>query len=147
MISDSATDTALSVEASALTATGADGEALLEAHLGQLRAMLEQGAVERARVWVQDLVRQWPNDEQVGHYARVLALPRVSVRPGHRGQSRQRERAWLREHARAYPGQWLAVLADQLIAADPDLDAVLTAVRETPGAERALLHFQPGTPD
>lgn len=121
------------------------GGAWRQAQLEHFRTMLERGAVEKARAWVQELARRWPDDEEVGHYVRVLALPQVSVRPGHRGPSRQSERAWLREQARGYPGQWLAVLADRLIAADVDLDVVLATVRATPGAERALLHFQPGS--
>ena len=34
-----------------------------------------------------------------------------------------------------------------LVAADPDFAVVLSAVRGTPDGERALLFFQPGTPD
>jgi hypothetical protein len=59
----------------------------------------------------------------------------------------EREYAWLQEHAAAYPGCWLAVLEDQLIAADPDFGVVVRAVRQTPEAERALLYFQPGAAD
>jgi hypothetical protein len=123
----------------------AAGDGPLEAQWAYLRDLLEQGAVEKARAWIEEMARQWPEDEVVHHYVRVLAPPRISVRRGHRGPSRQAERTWLRKHARDYPGQWLAVLADRLVAADPDLDVVLAAIRPTPEARRALLHFQPGT--
>jgi hypothetical protein len=134
---------ALSPSGPAAKDAGGDSQHALDTDLAQLRGMLERGDAEGARTWVKNLQQQWPDNELVRHYAQVLAPPIVSVRHGHRGDSRQRERAWLREHAREYSGQWLAVLADQLVAADPDLDRVLAAVRETSGAQRPLLHFQP----
>jgi hypothetical protein len=133
--------------ASANEAAENDRSRELNADLVRLRALLERGDVEGARAWVKELERLWPEADAVRHYARVLAPPQVSIRHGHRGPSRRRERTWLREHARQFPRQWLAILEDQLIAADADLDTVLTAVRQTPGARRPLLHFQPGTPD
>lgn len=142
---DSGSQTVVSADAAPAAGSSPVGQGRLEAELAYLRALLGQGAVEQARVLIEELARHWPDDETVRHYARVLAPPRVSVRRGHRGPSRQLERTWLREHAREYPGQWLAVLADQLIAADPDLDVVLAAIRQTPEAQRALLHFQPET--
>jgi Family of unknown function (DUF5678) len=124
-----------------------DRSQALDADLVRLRTLLERGDVEGARAWVKELQHMWPDSDEVRHYVEVLAPPRVSIRRGHRGPSRHNERAWLREHARQYPGQWLAILQDQLIAADPDLGTVLAAVRQTPDAQRALLHFQPGTSD
>lgn len=133
--------------ASATEVAEMDRDRALNSDLARLRALLEQGDVEGARAWAKELERLWPEADEVKRYAEVLAPPQVSIRHGHRGPSRQRERAWLREHARQYRGQWLAVLEDELIAADADLGAVLTAVNQTPGARRPLVHFQPGTPD
>jgi hypothetical protein len=147
MNSQSTVHTASASGASVNEAAEIDQSRELHADLVRLRALLERGDVEGARAWVKELERLWPEADEVTHYARVLAPPQVSIRHGHRGPSRRRERAWLREHARQFPGQSLAILEDQLIAADADLDTVLTAVRQTPGARRPLLHFQPGTPD
>jgi hypothetical protein len=63
--------------------------------------------------------------------------------PGKRTRSLRREQAWLSEHAAEYPGCWLAVFEDRLIAADPSLKTVLAATRKAIGEESALLHFEP----
>ena len=136
-----------SARAQVAAATSPDGSGELARDLAHLHALLEREDVEGARAFVSELETRWPGSDRVRHCAQVLAPPRVTIRHGQRGRSRQRERVWLREHAREYPGRWLALLEDHLILADPDLDAVLTAVRQTPGAQRALLHFQPGEPD
>ena len=54
-----------------------------------------------------------------------------------------KERAWLREHAHEYPGCWLAVYEDRLIAAHLRLREVVAAARAALGEEKALLFFQP----
>lgn len=113
--------------------------------LARLRELLENGSVEEARRLVSALERRWPDAERVRHFVQVLAPPVASVRPDLRWRPLDRERAWIREHAASYPGRWLAVLEDRLIAADPSLRVVLTTVRQTPGGEGALLHFQPGS--
>jgi hypothetical protein len=143
----SALHAAAASDTSASEATELDRDQALDTDVVHLRALLERGDVEGARAWVKELECLWPASDEVRHYAQVLAPPQVSIRPGHRGSSRHLERAWLRENARRFPGNWLAILDDQLIAADPDLGTVLTAVRQTSGAQRPLLHFQPGTPD
>jgi hypothetical protein len=63
-----------------------------------------------------------------------------------RSRPLDRERAWLREHGREYPGCWLALDEDRLIAADPDLEVVLSLANQTPEGQRALLYQQPGRP-
>jgi len=73
----------------------------------------------------------------------VLALPEVRVLQGERARPLDRERDWLRQHSGDYPGCWLAVYQDRLIAADPDLSVVLGIVRQTEGAEAAALFFEP----
>jgi hypothetical protein len=59
------------------------------------------------------------------------------------GRALDRERAWLQAHAREHPGCWLAVFEDRLIAADPDLRAVLAITRQSLGDKSALLHYEP----
>lgn len=113
-----------------------------QADVQRLREMVEQNDVEGARAFVKDLEQWWPDSERVRYWARVLAPPVVRVVKGQRGRSLEKERAWLKEHAREYPGCWLAVFEDRLIAADPDFGVVLAVVRETPGAESALFSYQ-----
>jgi Family of unknown function (DUF5678) len=55
-----------------------------------------------------------------------------------------RERAWLREHAREHPGCWIAVYEDRLVAANADLGVVLTEARRQLGDVGAVIWWQPG---
>jgi len=114
----------------------------LNASLECIRRLVEQGEVEEARERVNELEERWPDAKRVRYWASVLAPPVVRVLHGERGRPLDKERAWLREHAREYPGCWLAIRDDRLIAADPSLRTVLTSVRQTRGAENALLYFQ-----
>ncbi|MBI3909932.1 MAG: hypothetical protein HY320_03250 [Armatimonadetes bacterium] len=125
----------------ATTTPSTSDEDRLREDLARLRAMLEQGDIEGARAFIKELEARWPDSEAVRHFARVLAPPKVIRSDAPAGRSYARERAWLREHAREYPGCWLAVHGDRLITADPSLKVVLGKVREIPGAEDALLHY------
>ena len=122
--------------------TGGTDSTSAKEDVARLVRMIEQEDVEGARSFVKELEQRWPDSPSVRHFARVLAPPVVRVIPGATGRVRDREDAWLREHAREYPGCWLAVLEDRLIGADPSLGALLAKVRQTPGAEFALFHFQ-----
>jgi len=119
----------------------------LKEDLTRLRDLLARGDVKQARALLKELEQRWPDSAWVRHYAQVLARPTASMRAGEQGPSHDREHAWLREHGPEYPGCWIAVLEDRLVAADPDFAVALSAVRGTPDGERALLFFQPGTPD
>jgi hypothetical protein len=118
----------------------------LAADLQCLRDLLEEDRVEQARRFVQELEQRWPESERVRHYAHVLAPPKVLPRPDIPPRSREREWKWLAEHGHEYPGCWLAVHEDRLIAADPDQRAVVAKAREILGEEGALLFQQPGEP-
>jgi hypothetical protein len=118
----------------------------LENALEHLRRFLAEGNVEGARLVARELERRWPESDDVQYWARVLAPPKTRVRHGERGRPVDRERAWLSQHSGEYPGCWLAVFGDELIAADPDLGTVLQTVRQTPGAENAVLYYQPPIP-
>jgi hypothetical protein len=123
--------------------TVSDGTQALAEDLACLRGFLEREDVEGARKFVQELEQRWPDSDRVRHFARVLAPPKVRMVPGVRGRPLHKEHAWLRAHAREYPGCWLAIFEDRLIAANSDLGLVLATVRQTPGAEESLLYFQP----
>ena len=125
-------------------ATPAPDPPQLTADLDRLRSMVEHEDVEGARACVKELEKRWPDSDRVRYWAQVLAPPVARRVPGPPGRSLDRERTWLREHGHEYPGCWLAILEDRLIAADPDVRVVLKAIRTTSGAEDALLHFRPG---
>src|SRR5947209_5788102 len=117
--------------------------------LAQLRDDVSAGRFEEARALVKDLEARWPDSERVQYWSRVLAPPTACTPPGPDPRSRplDRERVWLREHAQEHPGCWLAVYEDRLIAADLDLEVVLTLANQTPEGRHALLYQQPGRPE
>jgi hypothetical protein len=105
----------------------------LAADLRQLYDLLERERIDEARRYVKELEQRWPDAERVQHYAHVLAPPVAQSRPDLKTRSMHRELAWVREHAHEYPGCWLSVFEDQLVAADPDLQVVLAKTREALG--------------
>jgi hypothetical protein len=114
----------------------------IEQDLLRLRDLQAQEGIEAARAFAAELAAKWPDSEAVQHQARVLAPPRVVGWSPGSGRLLSAERAWLRAHAKEYPGCWLAVKGERLVAADPDPRVVMDAV-DREGLENALIHFQP----
>src|SRR5437868_4187795 len=122
------------------TPTGIKGEPPtepdeLEEQLAIMSALLGRNEVQRARDLIQTLEARWPHSERVRYLSRTLAPPVTRLLPDLRGRSREKERDWLHRHAQEYQNHWLALLDDQLIAADPDVRVVVAAVRQRPAAE------------
>ena len=117
---------------------GADSEQLA-ADLQHQRDLLEADRVTEARRFVKELEQRWPEAERVQHYALVLAPPKVRMRPDLPARSSEQEIQWLQEHAREYPGCWLAVYEDRLIAAGPDRRVVVDQAEQALGEETYLL--------
>jgi hypothetical protein len=130
------------------SASSLANETKLGEELALVKDHVSQGRLREARTLVNELASNWPSSPQVQYWTRVLAPPIVRrvTEADPRSRPFDREREWLHEHAREYPGQWLAVYEDRLIAANPDLGVVLAEKRGTPEGQRALLHFQPNTP-
>lgn len=111
-----------------------------------LRGYLEREDVEGARRFVGELEQRWPESERVRHYAKVLAPPVVRVVPGGPSRSLKRELKWLQEHPNDYPGRWIAVRGDSVIAVGSDPGEVLEKVRQLPGCKDVLLNLQASSP-
>jgi hypothetical protein len=122
----------------------ADRKAALADDLARLRALVEASRVEEARSLIKQLEIQWPESEEVQHFARVLAPPRARRIAGGPTRSLERENRWIRAHAREYPGCWIAVVGDRFVAADPELARVMEIVEQDNTVVDPLLHFQPG---
>jgi len=120
-----------------------DLEGGLDEALARLKRLVESSEVEEARAYVKEVEARWPEDARARKWARVLAPPVAVALSTATGRDRRREFAWLKAHAHEYPGCWLAVDGDRLIAASPRLNEVDRAAREA-GVDQALLHFQPG---
>jgi hypothetical protein len=115
----------------------------LEQGLAQVRSLLEQADLNAARDCLSRLQEAWPDSERVARLSRLLTPTAVRLEPRKPERSRAAEYRWLHEHARAYPGCWLALLEDRLIAAEQDLNTVLEQVRKTERPDEVLLHFEP----
>src|SRR6266851_2155903 len=124
---------------------GASEQERLAADLQHLRALLEGERVQEARRFVKELEQCWPEAERVRHYARVLEPPKVRMRPDLPARSSEREIKWLEEHGREYPGCWLAIHEDRLIAADPDRRVVTARAEQVLGEETYLLFYPQGS--
>ena len=124
---------------------GTTDQERLAADLQHLRALLEGVRITEARRFVKELEQRWPEAERVQHYARVLEPPKVRMRPDIPARSSEREWKWLEQHGHEYPGCWLAIHEDRLIAADPDRRIVRERAERALGEETYLLFHQPGS--
>jgi hypothetical protein len=115
----------------------------LAADLQHLRDLLTAADVPEARRFVKELEERWPEAERVRHYAHVLQPPKVRMRPDIPARSSEREWKWLEEHGREYPGCWLAIYEDQLIAFGPDRQVVTAQAEQVLGEETYLIFHQP----
>jgi hypothetical protein len=123
---------------------GTTDQERLAADLQHLRDLLEANRVPEARSFVKELEQRWPEAERVRHYAHVLQPPKVRMRPDIPARSSEREWKWLEEHGREYPGCWLAIHEDRLIAADPDRQVVTARAEQVLGEKTYLIFHQPG---
>jgi hypothetical protein len=114
----------------------------LERSLRRVVELIEAERVPEARALVPRVVERWPESRQARHLFSVLQPPRVLSHPDD-PVCPEREQRWLQRHARDYPGCWLAVYNDRLIAADPDIEKVRAAACMEVGLDRAYLHFEP----
>jgi hypothetical protein len=112
--------------------------------LQRLVGLIEQDQVKEARTLARDLAEKWPDSAAIQHLAWVLEPPKVvRSRPGVSTPPFAQEYAWVRRHAREYPGRWLAVYGDQLIAAGLNIRTVREAARATLGEADPLFYYQP----
>ena len=145
MASERALETVPGVEDPAAE-TGPTDQERLAADLQHLRDLLEGVRITEARRFVKELGQRWPESERVRHYAHVLQPPVVRSRPDIPARSSAREWKWLEEHGHEYPGCWLAIYEDRLIAADPNRRVVMARAEQELGDEPYLIFHQPGNP-
>ena len=115
----------------------------LLAELAEIRRLLEASEVPAARRIARELPLRWPESRQAAKVAELLGPSRARTLPAAKAFIVDHEQDWLRRNAHRYPGCWLAVLGDKLIAAEPHLNQVLAQIRVVPGGDQALLHYQP----
>ena len=115
-----------------------------EAASKEVRALVEAGKLQEARELTVTFLEIWPDDSRLLTAARVLAPPSFQSHKSERRYiPRDVEHEWLRQHAKDYSGQWVALLGDQLLTSGKELGAVMATLRGLANGKEALLHFQP----
>jgi len=108
-----------------------------------IRQLSERGRARDAWNLAKWASARRPDSQLLRRWAEVLRpVPARAAGPA-TGHRRDREEKWLREHAREYEGQWIALLGERLIAAGPCLSAVRGSVRTAGCAADVLLHLVP----
>ena len=107
----------------------------------QVQTWMEQARVRELEVAAPWLATRWPDDPLARHYARPWspAAARISTRPCK--PSVEQEYRWLDEHQHEYPGCWVALYDDRLLAADPDPAQVHAAVAAADLEFEPLIYF------
>ena len=133
-----------SPEAARETSPAIDSE---EAAVQHVRSLVESSRVKEARVKIDEFLKVWPDSKPLNIAARILAPAVAKVVPPSKPQrSRIREHQWIRENARKYPGEWLLVFEDRLIASGADLNEVIEQGKAIEGGVDGVLWYQP-TPE
>lgn len=104
-----------------------------------LRELIQKEDIAGARRMLNALPMIVTEEPALSRLRRLLAPPIVRVSPI-RDVDRRREYSWLSEHARAYRGQWVAVLEDELVASAPTLRELRLRLRALGIDRTPLLH-------
>lgn len=117
-------------------------ETTLEEEIAIVKRMLILSPIKEARARAEAMLARWPDSPEAQHVALLASPPIVKVVPGS-GLSLEKERAWLKANARNYPGRWLAVSGDRLVAANSDYGKVRAMVKEDPEKPQVVLYYSP----
>jgi hypothetical protein len=112
-----------------------------ELFVPRIRRLLEERAdIRGARRLLAEAREHGSLEPELEEFEKLLAPPTYKLTPAE-GLDRSSELQWLREHAKEYRGQWVAVLQDRLLAHSPILREVTRHLEEVAPGAPALLHF------
>lgn len=108
----------------------------------RIRELVEQDYVGGARKLLAEALEKGERDEDLLKWQQVLA-PAVSKISGNEelDSDPMPDVVWIRQHEREYRGEWVALLAGELLASSPSLDEVISYLEENPPERRILLHY------
>ncbi|HSN87899.1 MAG TPA: hypothetical protein VL025_14165, partial [Thermoanaerobaculia bacterium] len=113
-----------------------------ESFLADIRASLEAGSQQAAREHAERGLAFFPDHPRLQRLHWSLRPGETRTVPGENTQPDRRDSfQWIRENAGKYKRQWIAVLGPSLVAASPELDEVLQAIREMDLPETPVLLF------
>lgn len=104
-----------------------------------IKSLLDAQEHQAAQQAASKAADNYPDHSWLQCANRVLNPRRVTTAPAS-GSGRTKEFDWLRSNSEAYRGQWVALLGDELIAADHDFDIVLSEVRSRTLDSKPLVH-------
>lgn len=104
-----------------------------------IRTLLEKEQVGAARKLLSIALRDAPPELDLWTLAKVLAPARVSA-VAKTDVDRTREYRWLKAHGPAYPGQWVALDGDRLLAHSDSLKELLSEVKRLRLEQPPLVH-------
>ena len=105
-----------------------------------VRDLIEREQIGAARKLLAGLPLEYLSDPLVRRLLKTLAQPVVKVRQK-QDVDRQKDYDWLRDHAREYAGQWVALHEGQLLAASATLRDISEKVKALRLSHPPLLHL------
>lgn len=115
--------------------------------IARFQTLLTGGRVSEAQSLLKELEMRWPDSEQVRQAARIFT-PSVAriVEHGRRAPSKEqvhKERTWLRENAKTYPGCWVVLNGDQILGWHPNLRMAVEEAERNAGSGIGSLYHIP----
>lgn len=100
----------------------------------EVRALLEEGRIWDAKKLVETAGDQLPEDLR-----EIFAPPRIR-RVDERDVDRTPEFNWLKANGPAYAGKWVALVGDDLVGCEDELEDLLAQIRRCKFERKPLLH-------
>jgi hypothetical protein len=104
-----------------------------------VRDLIERDKVSAARELLSGLPLEYLSDPLILRLLRILARPIVK-KSDKQDTDRQKDYAWLRDHARDYTGQWLALDDGRLVAVAATLRDIRAKLKALRLSHPPLLH-------
>lgn len=114
-----------------------DSPAAVAAHA---RKLLGEGQIQIVRTLVDRALQNYPANNELLRLKRVIEPGKVVRHPGLRYSNRQAEFDWIARNRDQYQGQWVALIGDQLIAAEEDAKILLKKLKQQNPSETPLVH-------
>lgn len=107
----------------------------------RIRELVEQDYVAGARKLLAEALERGEQDAELLQWQRVLAPAKFLGFSDELEPDRTPEFEWLRTHRKDYPGQWVALAEDRLLAHSADIREVDSAVKTMTLSRRPLLLY------
>jgi hypothetical protein len=111
-----------------------------ELFVPRIRRRLEAADLRGARDLLAEARRCGASESELDRLEEFLAPPRPRMIP-FRDRDRSAEIRWLKEHAREYRGQWVALLESELLGHGQDFEALTKHLDSVDPEHAAILHF------